>query len=208
MSKLISVSLRICLVSSFVFIMAVGCVKKPPPPPPMAEAPEVEPIREPPKMFVPPDIDDEIEVEPIGPEKGFEPSYPVVPDYPKVETKATRPATFERIPELKTVYFDFDKYNIKPEFRDTLNENASWLMNHPKALLRIQGHCDERGTFDYNTALGERRANSIRNYLVSLGINSTRIETISYGEERPTCAQRNESCWSRNRRAEFLVSQQ
>ncbi len=205
MSKLISVSLKICLVSSFIFIMA-GCVKKPPPPPPVAEAPEEEPIIEPPKMYVPPDIED-IEVEPIGPEEGFKPDTPVVPEYPRVERKTTQPATFERIPELKTIYFDFDKYNIKPEFRNTLSQNASWLMNHPKALLRIQGHCDERGTFEYNTALGERRSSSVNKYLVSLGVSSTRIETISYGEDRPVCAQRNESCWSRNRRAEFLASQ-
>jgi len=205
MSKLISVSLKICLVSSFIFIMA-GCVKKPPPPPPVAEAPEVEPIQEPPKMLTSDDVE-EFEEEPIGPEEGFTPFTPVVPEYPPVERKTTRPATFEKIPELKTIYFDFDKYNLKPEFRNTLNQNASWLTNHPEALLRIQGHCDERGTFEYNTALGERRANSVRNYLVSLGISSSRIETISYGEDRPVCAQKNDSCWSRNRRAEFLASQ-
>jgi peptidoglycan-associated lipoprotein len=202
MSKLISVSLKICLVSSFIFIMA-GCVKKPPPPPPVAEAPEEEPIQEPPKMFVAPDI---VEKD-FGPDTGLTQRHIDVPPFEPKPPK-TRIGAFEKIPELKTVYFDFDKYNIKPEFRNTLSQNASWLMNHPKALLRIQGHCDERGTFEYNIALGERRANSTRNYLVSLGISSTRIETISYGEDRPACAQSNESCWSRNRRAEFLASQQ
>ncbi len=204
MSKFISVSLKICLVSSLVFVMA-GCHKKPPPPEIIPDQPPVE-TREQPTFLVPPDAPSDFDGEDIGPGTGERDFQPATPDF-KPLSPTKRPGAFERIPELKTVYFDFDKYNIKPEFRDTLNQNASWLKNHPNAHLRIQGHCDERGTYDYNTALGERRASSVRNYLVSLGISYTRIETISYGEERPVCTQKDESCWSRNRRGEFLVSQ-
>ena len=107
---------------------------------------------------------------------------------------------------LGDVYFDFDRYELKSEFRDRLSRNADWLKSHPEFLITIEGHCDERGTNEYNLALGQRRATAARDYIVSLGVAATRIRTISYGEERPVCNESGESCWSQNRRAHFLIS--
>ena len=106
---------------------------------------------------------------------------------------------------LKDVHFDFDKSDIRPEDKDILNGIAQWMSNHPDAFLQIEGHCDERGTNEYNVALGERRALSVRSYLTALGTNPNRLLTVSYGEEKPLCTESNESCWARNRRAHFLV---
>jgi peptidoglycan-associated lipoprotein len=101
------------------------------------------------------------------------------------------------------VYFDFDKYDLKPEARERLSKNADFLKQNPGFLVEIQGHCDERGTNDYNIALADRRANAAKEYLVTLGIGANRLKTVSYGEERPVCTDANESCWWRNRRGEF-----
>jgi peptidoglycan-associated lipoprotein len=106
---------------------------------------------------------------------------------------------------LKDIHFDFDKYNIRPEDAGILKENATWLMKYPKMKIQIEGHCDERGTFEYNLALGERRANSTRTYLVSIGIAADRISTISYGEERPLDPGHDEEAWAKNRRSHFIV---
>jgi peptidoglycan-associated lipoprotein len=122
-------------------------------------------------------------------------------------TTAARPSPkeFTAIPELKPIYFDFDKYDIRPADAKVLDANARWLKSNAQQLVLIEGHCDERGTNEYNLALGERRAKSTMNYLVSQGVQASRITIISYGEERPVCAQHNEECWSKNRRAQFLV---
>ena len=108
-------------------------------------------------------------------------------------------------PNLKGITFEFDKYEIRPDAAKTLDANAQWLKSNDSQLLLIEGHCDERGTNEYNLALGERRAKSTMNYLVSQGVQASRITIISYGEERPVCTQKNEECWSKNRRAQFLV---
>jgi peptidoglycan-associated lipoprotein len=115
------------------------------------------------------------------------------------------PKEFTAIPELKPIYFDFDKYDIRPGDARVLDTNAQWLKSNANQLVLIEGHCDERGTNEYNLALGERRAKSTMNYLVSQGVQASRITIISYGEERPVCTQKNEECWSKNRRAQFLV---
>jgi peptidoglycan-associated lipoprotein len=115
------------------------------------------------------------------------------------------PKEFVAVPELKDVFFDFDKYDIRPEDARTLDGNAGWLKSNPNHLVLIEGHCDERGTNEYNLALGERRAKSTMNYLVSQGVQASRITIISYGEERPSCTQKSEECWAKNRRAHFLV---
>ena len=104
------------------------------------------------------------------------------------------------------VYFDFDKYDLKDEARDRLSKNATFLKEWSKFLVTIEGHCDERGTNDYNIALGDRRANAAKDYLASLGISAARISTVSYGEERPICTESDETCWARNRRAEFHLT--
>jgi peptidoglycan-associated lipoprotein len=112
---------------------------------------------------------------------------------------------YTAVPELRDIHFDFDRYDIRPGDAKVLDTNAQWLRSNPNHLLLIEGHCDERGTNEYNLALGERRAKSAMNYLVSQGVQASRITIISYGEERPACTEKNEECWSRNRRAHFLV---
>ncbi|HET8578686.1 MAG TPA: peptidoglycan-associated lipoprotein Pal [Methylomirabilota bacterium] len=106
---------------------------------------------------------------------------------------------------LKDIHFDFDKYDIRSGDAKILDANAAWLKSNPNNLVLIEGHCDERGTNEYNLALGERRAKSTMNYLVGQGVQANRITIISYGEERPQCTEHNEACWAKNRRAHFLV---
>ncbi len=115
------------------------------------------------------------------------------------------PKEFMAVAALKEVYFDFDKYDIRAEDAKTLDANATWLKSNAENLVLIEGHCDERGTNEYNLALGERRAKATMNYLVSQGIQANRITIISYGEERPVCSEKTEACWAKNRRANFLV---
>jgi peptidoglycan-associated lipoprotein len=149
-----------------------------PPPPPVAAAP-------PPPPPAP---------EPRAPE-------------PPVETARPAPKEFGPVPEMRTVHFDFDKADIKPSEAAILDQDADWLKGN-ELLVLIEGHADERGTNEYNLALGERRAKAAREYLVSRGVAAERITTVSYGEERPVCTEKNESCWKRNRRDEFLVKPQ
>jgi peptidoglycan-associated lipoprotein len=129
------------------------------------------------------------------------------PTTPPATSPAARPSPreFVSVAELKDINFDFDKYDIRPEDAKTLDANAAWLKSNAEQLVLIEGHCDERGTNEYNLALGERRAKSTMNYLVSQGVQASRITIISYGEERPLCTEHTEQCWARNRRAHFLV---
>ena len=106
---------------------------------------------------------------------------------------------------LKDIRFDFDKYDIRPGDAGTLKENAALLMNYPRVKIQVEGHCDERGTNEYNLALGERRANAAKRYLISVGITADRISAISYGEEKPQDAGHNEEAWSKNRRGHFVI---
>ena len=115
------------------------------------------------------------------------------------------PSEFSETRDLADVHFDFDRYDIRPEAATILDANAAWLKANAKGLLLIEGHCDERGTNEYNVALADRRAKATMNYLVAHGVASTRISTISYGEERPSCATHDEACWAKNRRAHFLL---
>jgi peptidoglycan-associated lipoprotein len=105
---------------------------------------------------------------------------------------------------LKTIYFDFDKYNLRDDARRQLDANADILRNSTDMNIVIEGHCDERGTDEYNLALGERRAQAAREYLVRLGIDAARINVISYGEERPVAPGHDEESWALNRRGEFV----
>jgi len=124
---------------------------------------------------------------------------------PAPATARPAPSEFTAVADLKDIHFDFDKYDIRPADAKALDGNAGWLKSNPNHLVLIEGHCDERGTNEYNLALGERRAKSTMNYLVSQGVQASRITIISYGEERPVCTERNEACWAKNRRAHFLV---
>jgi peptidoglycan-associated lipoprotein len=109
---------------------------------------------------------------------------------------------------LKPIHFEFDNATIRPSEAKILDASAIWLREHPSYIVLIEGHCDERGTPAYNLALGERRAKAAMSYLASQGIRADRIGTVSYGEERPTCAASTASCWQQNRRAQFLVKEQ
>ena len=107
--------------------------------------------------------------------------------------------------ELQDIRFDYDAFDLSPTAREVLQTNADWLRRNPTARVEIEGHCDNRGTVEYNLALGSERARSAYEYLVSLGIVSDRLSTISYGEEAPLCAEDSEACWRQNRRAHFLI---
>jgi peptidoglycan-associated lipoprotein len=108
---------------------------------------------------------------------------------------------------LKDVNFAFDSAALSETARATLKANADWLKANPAARVQIEGHCDERGTAEYNMALGAKRAQAAMDYLATLGIAANRLSTISYGEEIPLCKEKTENCWARNRRARFVVSQ-
>lgn len=108
---------------------------------------------------------------------------------------------------LKDVGFDFDRYDLSGDARTILRANAEWLKSNPAARVEIEGHCDDRGTNEYNLALGAKRAQSAREYLTTLGIAAARLSTISYGEEIPVCKEQGESCWKQNRRARFVIIQ-
>jgi peptidoglycan-associated lipoprotein len=186
------------LVALMAMLVPVACAKRPamtqaaaPPPtgaavaapPPAAAAPPATPVPAPP---APP---------------------PVVAAPTPAPPPRPAPAEFKGIPELRDVFFDFDKATIKPEGARTLDTSIAWLKSNPAALILIEGHCDERGTNAYNLALGERRARAAQEYLVERGVPTTRITIISYGEERPACTARTEACWAQNRRAHFLAKQ-
>jgi len=108
---------------------------------------------------------------------------------------------------MKDIYFDFDRYDLSADARTILRTNADWLKNNPIARVEIEGHCDDRGTNEYNLALGAKRAQAAREYLVTLGVASSRLSTISYGEEIPVCKEATESCWGQNRRSRFVILQ-
>ena len=118
------------------------------------------------------------------------------------------PKEYAAVAKLSDIHFDFDSYEIRPEAAKILEASAEWLKANPKHLVLIEGHADERGTAEYNIALGDRRARAALNYLVSHGWQARRVTRISYGEERAICKQQTEECWAKNRRAHFAVKSQ
>ena len=122
-------------------------------------------------------------------------------------TGTARPAPneFAAVSDLQDIHFEFDRSAIRPEDAQLLDGNARWLRANSQDLLLIEGHCDERGTDGYNLALGDRRAKAAMDYLIAQGVAARRISVISYGKERPVCTQHDEACWTKNRRAHFLV---
>ncbi len=143
-----------------------------------------------------------------------------LPPQPSASTTTTRPdaptpagpvpgsqADFLASVLSDTVYFDTDRYNVDTEDQGTLQSQAQWLARYPGKSVTIEGHCDERGTRDYNIALGERRANAAKNYLVSVGVDASRISTVSYGKERPLALGSDEASWAKNRRAVTITVQ-
>lgn len=136
-------------------------------------------------------------------------------DEPVTETLSTEEVTSE-LPEdlallnargyLEDAFFETDRFDLSPEARGILAKNANWMIQYPSVQVLIEGHCDERNTREYNLALGDRRANAVRDYLLSLGVTGVRIRTISYGEERPFALGDSEEAWRLNRRAHFVIT--
>lgn len=111
-----------------------------------------------------------------------------------------------KIDGLKTVFFDYDKATLSAEAKKVIQGNVEWMRKNANIKIQIEGHCDNRGSIEYNVALGERRANSVKDYMMSLGLDGNRLATISYGEEKPLVSSENESSWKKNRRANFVPS--
>lgn len=148
-------------------------------------------------------------------------SQPAEPARPSAGTEVTEPNPTEPVQRteiadegvdalnargvLKTIYFEYDSDVLSDEARAALQDNAKWLRGNPQRTIRIEGHADDRGTIEYNLSLGQRRADSVREYLSSLGVDVSTVEVISYGEERPATDGESESAWSKNRRAEFRI---
>lgn len=108
---------------------------------------------------------------------------------------------------LADIHFGYNDYTIQPQDGEVLKSNARWLESNPNSRVQVEGHCDERGSEDYNIALGAKRAQAAKEYLTTLGVSASRISTISYGKELPICTENDESCWAQNRRDHFAVSQ-
>ncbi len=134
---------------------------------------------------------------------GPPPPPPPAPEAPVVVPPVVTPAAAPD--QLEAIYFDFDKYVIMPEGREALKRNAEWLQQNAGAKVVVEGNCDERGTNEYNMALGQRRADAAAKYLVDLGVAKDRVGTVSFGEEKPICTESNEACWSKNRRDDVRV---
>ena len=131
---------------------------------------------------------------------------PVAPSAAAPSTAGVDMAQDARAFEAEGIYFDFDKAEIKAEAKAILEKKAAWLRANSSYKVKIEGNCDERGTNEYNLALGDRRAKAAQKYLNALGISMDRMSTISYGEEKPVCKEKNEKCWSKNRRDDFKLS--
>jgi peptidoglycan-associated lipoprotein len=124
------------------------------------------------------------------------------------QTSSIQPGSAEdfRVNVGDTVFFDVDQSSIRADGQAVLQKQAAWLKQYPQVRLMVEGHCDERGTREYNIALGDRRANAVREYLVSLGVDGARLLTKSFGKERPTCTESDDSCWQQNRRGYSVIS--
>ena len=180
-------------------LFLMGCPKRPPTitlaaatPAPGAPAPAV-------SLWSPPPPPPVVPTEPVTPVAEAAPASPTI------EVAPPLPREFAAIEALGDIHFDFDKYDIRPGDAVILDANAAWLKANPNYLVLLEGHCDERGTDEYNLALGERRAKAALSYLLSRGLDANRFTLVSYGKERLLCSEQNEACWGRNRRAHFLV---
>ncbi|MCL5006116.1 MAG: peptidoglycan-associated lipoprotein Pal [Acidobacteria bacterium] len=128
---------------------------------------------------------------------------PPPPPPPAAPPAVSEETLFEQ--NIKDAFFDFNKSNIRPDAQQALTADANFLQAHPSINFVIEGHCDERGSEEYNLGLGDRRANAAKNFLVNLGVSASRITTISYGKDRPFCTEHTEACWQKNRRAHFVL---
>ncbi|MGD0508740.1 MAG: peptidoglycan-associated lipoprotein Pal, partial [Terriglobales bacterium] len=121
---------------------------------------------------------------------------------PSTASNATEEELFSQ--NVKDIYFDYDKYDIRAADQGSLQGDAQFLQQHPNIHITIEGHCDERGSTEYNLALGTNRADAVKNALIQAGVGGDRIKTFSYGKEKPFCTESNESCWQQNRRGHFV----
>lgn len=124
------------------------------------------------------------------------------PPAPPSQTSATDEEMFSR--NVRDIYFDYDKYDIRADQQAAMQSDAQFLTQHPAIRFTIEGHCDERGSTEYNLALGDNRASAVKNALIQAGVGADRIRTISYGKEKPVCTESNEQCWQQNRRGHFV----
>jgi peptidoglycan-associated lipoprotein len=183
-----------CLTLCLVLSAAAACGKKtpdpPPPPPPTPTAPVNPPTPPPP------------------------PSAPAPASTPAANATLTEDEVFSRKTldqlnaerPLADVYFDLDESTLRDDARGPLQKNADWMKRWSSTRILVEGHCDERGSAEYNIGLGERRAAAVRDYLVSLGVPATRVEIVSKGKEAPFCSEASESCWQQNRRGHFKIT--
>ena len=179
----------IVLAALTALLLVVGCKSAPPPPP----APP------PPVVEAPPATDVESTARPAPEVDEVEPEPPK--SIQELQDEYTRRGL------LGDVFYDFDKYDLRSDARDRLTKNAEFMKSSEGRGLTfvVEGHCDERGTNEYNIALGQNRSASAVDYLISLGVSANRFRTISYGEERPFCTESSEACWQKNRRARFVI---
>jgi peptidoglycan-associated lipoprotein len=168
----------VTLVALILTFLFVGCAKEEPPPPTVEPPPRPAAPPPPPPSPLPP------------------------PPGPSISQQA-----FQEF-QNQDIYFDFDKYDLRTDARATLDRKASFLNQNSSVRVQIEGHCDERGTEEYNLALGERRANAAKQYLTTAGISAGRLSTISYGKERPLDPGHNEAAWAKNRRDHFVITGQ
>ncbi len=133
-------------------------------------------------------------------------SSPVTPAVQPAAEVTAKEASAGSGASLQPIYFDFDKSFIRDDSKEAMKANAAFLKGHPKEKITIEGNCDERGTIEYNQALGQRRAASAKKYLTDLGISGKRIQLISYGKEKPVCSQSAEECWQKDRRDDFVMA--
>lgn len=189
-----SVYQRTALVASFCLVLGLGaaaCSKKPPvvaPPPPPPETKPTAPPAPPPPPPAP---------------------APAPAPRPLTEDEVFARKSLDdlnRERPLADVYFDLDMSTIKDDAKASLSANATWLKRWTSTRINIEGHCDERGTAEYNLGLGERRANAVKAYLVELGVPADRVVIVSKGKESPFCTESNESCWQQNRRGHFIIT--
>ena len=133
----------------------------------------------------------------------------VPPPPPPLEDEIVEEAVIEEVVEvvLQDVFFDYDKFNIRDEFRGILSANAELLLDNPEVELLVEGHCDERGTSEYNMALGEKRAKAVLDFYVAYGVAASRLSLVSYGEEKPFDSGHDDRAWKKNRRAHMVVKQ-
>ncbi len=180
--------LLVCTVLVLMLPLVAGCAKKKP----MTAAPE--------EAAPPPPVAQEVTEAPSPTTEGD-----VQPDPLSEDIQSVNAYVYES-GLIGDVYFEFDRYELQAEARNRLQKNAEFMKAHPEFVFSVEGHCDERGTNEYNLALGDRRASAAMAYMADLGVPESAAQTITYGEERPVCTQSNESCWWRNRRAHFVIT--